>query len=173
MMTAGSDLLPLDASRVGTLEWTQPHRGRRAWELSADGTRVARLDWRGGWTRGYSARTAEGEWTIVHELFGRLRIEKSDGEPVASSRRNGFRTIAIERAAGETLVWRHAGWFRSEHRLENDERFPLLVLRWRHRFLRNEAALAVEEAGRSLPDLAPLLLLTWTLVLAAVRPHAH
>lgn len=171
-MNGSPDLAPLDATRVAGLEWTQPHRGRRAWELSADGVLVARLEWRGLRKRGYAVRTADHEWAIVHELFGRQRIERENGETIASSRRSGFRTTRIERAAGEALVWRRTGWFRSEHRLENRERFPLFVLRTRRDFLRREAVVTIEEAGRSLPDLLPLLLLTWPLMLARVPNHA-
>ena len=171
--SAHSDLAPLDAARLNTLEWKQPRRGHREWVLEADGVAVARLVWRGVWNRGYSAHTAGREWTIVHGLLGRHRLETRDGEPVASSRRSGFRAVTIERAAAEPLFFRRTGWFRSEHRIENREGFPLVVLRRHRSFLRTGAALALEDAGRSLPDLLPLVLLAWCLVLAELHRHAH
>src|SRR6185295_11337367 len=87
---------PLDAARAGTLEWRQPRRGRRFWELVTDGETVATLAWRGLWSRGWIGRTERDEWLVVHGFLGRCRILRdSEPTPVANSRRWGFRTVEI------------------------------------------------------------------------------
>lgn len=122
-MTAMSSELSLarfDAARVAVLEWKQPRRGRRDWELVADGATVATLVWRGPWRGGWIGNTAEGSWRIRHGFFGRLDVSREDtGAPVADARRRGFRSVEIRRTEAEALRWRRTGFFRSEHRLEN------------------------------------------------------
>ena len=167
-------LAALDPRRVASLEWRQPQRGRRAWELIADGDVVGTLSWRGPWHRGWEAHAGGVAWSIEHGFLGRCRIVR-DGEatPVATSRRWGFRSVRIQRAAGETLTWRHVGFFHSEHRLENREGFPLFRLERRRGFLRREGRLVLEDAGRALVDVLPLVLLCWALSLLEARAHAH
>lgn len=164
-------LAPFDAARVATLEWRQPRRGRREWELIADGVTVATLHRRGSL---HVARTAGDPWRIRHGLLGRCDITREgDDAPVADSRRRGFRTVEIRRANGESLLWRRTGFFRAVHRLENREGFPLVTEQVRRGFFLREGSLALEEAGRTLPDLLPLLLLLWALTQLEARAHAH
>lgn len=167
-------IVPLDPGRVASLEWRQPRRGRRSWELVADGEVVATVSWRGPWRGGWIAHAAGSDWQVDHGFLGRCRIVR-DGEatPVATSRRWGFRSVQIQRASGETLIWRRVGFIRSEHRLENREGFPLFTLQRRRGFLRREGRLVLEDAGRGLPDMVPLVLLCWTLSLLEARAHAH
>ena len=169
-----ASLVRLDAARVATLEWKQPRRGHRQWELIADGALVGTLAWQGPWRGGWIARTAGATWRIRHGIFGRCEVTREgDDLPVADSRRSGFRTVAIGRANGDPLFWRRTGFFRSEHRLENREGFVLFTERVQRGLLRREGSIAFEEAGRTLPDLLPLLLLAWALTQLEARAHAH
>ena len=173
-VTPEAALARFDPSRVATLEWKQPRRGHRVWELDADGALVATLTWSGPWRGGWIARTAGAAWRIRHGIFGRCQVTREgDDVPVADSRRSGFRTVTIGRANGDPLFWRRSGFFRSEHRLENREGFPLLTEQVRRGLLRREGSIGLEEAGRTLPDLLPLLLLTWALTQLEARAHAH
>ena len=164
------ELATFDPRRVSSLEWTQPRRGRRAWELHADGSLVATVTLRGWWKRGYAARTAGATWTISHGYLGRFQIAADDGA-LATARRCGIRKVEILRPGEDPLYWRRLGWLGREHRLENREGFTQLTLRRRRGFLRAGGAIALEEAGRTLPDLAPLLLLTWVLTLVELPHH--
>ena len=174
LLADAPDLATLDWARVSSLEWRQPQWSRRYWELNADGALAATVTWRGPWRRGFVARTASGVWTIRESLWGRRSIHRGDEEaPVASSVREGFLTLAIERADGERLMWRRESWLGALHVLENRERFSMLRVRRTRGFVRFSGGVMLEDAARHLPDLEPLVILVWALVLAEARRHAH
>lgn len=166
-------LVPLDAARVIALEWSQPRRIRRRWDLAADGAPIATLNWRGALRRGFVARTAEGEWRIDGGFFGRHRIRREGEDGTRVTARSGFRRARLEREGLEPLWWRREGWMGTWHVLENAEKFPLVHLRRRRGFLRTGGMVTLEDAGRALPDLVPLLLLGWTLALTETHHHGH
>lgn len=168
-----SGLVALDANRVAALEWTQPRRLHRRWELRGDGDLLATLTSR-PWHRGFFARTHSAVWSIRESLIAPLAILRDEATvPVARARRRGWRTLEIERTAGESLVWKRTSLLGTTQALENREGFPLLTFRRNRRFLAVHAEVRLEDAARALPDLEPLLMLGWALVLISSRSHAH
>lgn len=172
VVAASLELAPVDWSKADSLVWTQRGTVHRTWELRADGEPVAEIRWFSPWRRRWLALSASGAWEIRESFWSRQSIGRTGEEPVVTTRR-GLRSVEVQRTGGEPLVWRRENWLGTTLVLENRERFPLLRIQRRRGFLRIHGAVALEDAGRSLEDLEPLIFVTWTLTLAAARPHAH
>ena len=172
--TAAANLREVSWDRVAGLEWRQPRRLARVWELMADGEPAAMMTWRGPWKRGFVARVASREWIVSEPFLAPMSIAPAEGEAfVVRTRPGWFGAATLERAAGESLRWRRENWLRRTFVTANAEGFPLLRTIGRREFLRFGAAVELEEAARRLPDLEALVLIGWALVLASARNHHH
>jgi len=167
------DLSRVDWRRVERLEWVQPRALHDLWRLLADGVPAAELRAKSLWKNGWLARTHDAEWTIADPVFGAPHITRADeSEPAARARLRMFAPIPIERAAGPALGWRLADWASRTRVLATSEKLPLVTVRSRFRWLRTEAEVLLEDAGRELPDLEALVLLVWGLVLSRRRSRS-
>lgn len=169
---SGESPVAIDWSQATDLEWQQPKRMRQAWELRAGQLLAITLEWRGPWKLGYVARGPSGEWQVRESIWGKQAVVRAgEASPVAEARQ-GFMKVKIRRAAGD-LVLRSEGWLGTTHVLENLERFRLFQIHRERGLLRTGANVTLEDASRALPDLEPMLILAWALVLAEKRSHAH
>jgi hypothetical protein len=171
-----SELAPLPAERLALLEWRQEGRWYRpSWTLWCDGACVATLVPEGFSGRHGRFETRDGRWHVRRlGLFGGFAVLKSGvEEPLARYRPSWFRGGRVERAAAAMLLWK-PGFFGRGGALTNEEEFPLLTTRSIAGFFRFEGRVTVEQSARALPDLLPLVALTWWLILERPRHHgAH
>ena len=171
-----ADLLAVpDWRRVQDLEWVQPRRFVRHWELRSGEQKLAFIWWRGAFHRGFSGLTRDGSWRFDHPFFWNsmsVRRESED-EAVIQARSRFFGRASLERRSGEALEWRRESWLSRRFVVQTVEGFPLVHFALQRGFFRREGAVTLEDAARELPDLEPLILLGWTLVLGTQRPHAR
>lgn len=161
---------PVDWRRVERVEWLQPARMARRWELHVDGERVIDYHAKGPFSAGRAESSIGSVWKVTSSIWHRHSVTREDASaPAVQSGRLGFRNIQIRREAGEPLIWRIHGFFTPEYWIENDEKFPFVRFERRRSFLKHEAVVHLEDAGRELPDLEPLLLLGWVMSLTASR----
>ena len=168
---ASGDLAAVDWRRVERLEWVQPRLLAWRWELLADGATAARIQGRGLWGRGFDAHTRADSWRILEpRLFGPTSIHRGEEVEACARARIGWLGHGrIERAAGHVLGWKREGWRALNHVLANGEGFPLFKVRSGLQWCRAGATLHLEDAGRDLPDLEALILLSWALMMITRR----
>lgn len=186
-------VLPRD-SAPGTLRTLT--LGERYWELSTPGR-----DWGGEWTwkrvsffgRTWSLASESGTYLLLCEasMFGRTwRAEASTGGWTLQ-RSWVSRTVVTDDQGAVVLTFEPGAWGRGPivpangpelkfrrhwiggFTLEDRDGQELLKLVRGPSFLRPDYRLTLSDAARSREDLLPLLALTWLLVLAARRKHAH
>jgi len=164
-----------DWRRVADLKWIQPRRFVRHWELRDGEERLAFVWWRGAFHRGLRALTRDGAWQLEHPFFWNSMSIRREGEvdPGIQARSRFFGRARIERRAGDELDWRRENWLSHGFLVQTVEGLPLIRFSAKRSFFRHEGAVALEDAARDLSDLEQLILLGWSLVLAAQRPHAR
>ena len=164
-----------DWRTVQDLQWVQPRRFVRHWELRDGETRLAFVWWRGAFRRGFGALTRDGAWRFAHPFFWNSMsiLREGEDEPVVQARSRFLGRASIERRAGEALEWRRAGWLTHRFAVVTSEGLPLVSIALQRGFFRREASVRLEDAARALPDLEQLVLLGWVLALATQRPHAR
>ncbi len=170
---AGADagaLAPFDPNDRGEWWWRQPSRRHRRWRLEAGGRAVATLEGSGGLGRTYRATFAHAAWTLKLGFVGGLEARRDDGEKVLRFVPHAFSVGHLELPGEERLEVKHLGIFSHAFEVRTGEGFALLRARPHHGFLRFEARIETEEAGRRRPDLALLTALAGVL---ATRPRHH
>ncbi|HTO91649.1 MAG TPA: hypothetical protein VMJ70_11020 [Candidatus Sulfotelmatobacter sp.] len=169
-----ADFAAVDWRRVDTLQWTQPRRFVRRWELNDGDQPVAALRWRGPWRPGFDAVTRGGAWQIDRSFWLGLDLRRpGEEEPEIRVRASWLGRARIERSQGEAVRWRRDGWGFSRRRIETAEGTPLIHFQMDPGFFRHDGQIAIESEARSLPDLEPLILVGWGLLVSAHRQHAH
>lgn len=174
----GSSALALEAvalDRLSKLEWRQEGRWYRpTWTLWSESARVATMEPEGFNGRHGRFETREGCWHVRRRgLFGGFDVLRQGVEaPVVHFKPGWLRGGTLERAAGDALHWK-PGFLGRDATVENSEEFAMFTIRSRGAVLRFEGEVAIEQAGRALPDLMPLLALAWWLILERPRHSAH
>lgn len=166
-------LAAFDPGLRGGLAWRQPRLARRQWLLLADGTACAALENRGLLGAGWSLRTAQGTWRFrSHWLGGISALAEGAAEPIARFRPGWWLNGHIERPGQATLDWTRTSFWRSHWVIETSDGLALVRFAMQRRFLRFESVVEMEDAGRRLPDLLPLIGLGWILSLYQGRGHS-
>jgi len=163
-------LARFDPNEPGEWWWRQPSRRRGRWQLDAGERTVATLERTRVMSRTYRAAFAHAAWTLRLGFGGGLEARREDGETVARFVPHVFSIGRFELAGEERLDLKSAGIFSDAFEVRTGEGFVLLRARPRHGFLRLEARIEAEEAGRRRADLA---LLTALVGVVATRPRQH
>lgn len=171
--TGSGDLAAFDPQVPGDWWWRQPRRLHRAWRLDAGGRTLATLAASGPFGRTIRATFAEGTYELRRRLGGGIDVHR-EGEAVPELRlvAHFFGGGHLESESGGRLEVKRTGFFRPGFEVQTPEGHVLLRARPRHGFLRFEAALALEDAGRRRPDLAGLVAVMGVLATTPPR-HAH
>lgn len=157
--------------KTNLMEWSRQGVLRRTWHLSDEGRTVATVRARGVIPRAIEVVSSTGAWH-ARRIWTGLELCAGEGrEPVLRyrARLGGGRIL---RSGRETLEWKREGFLPAAWLIADDEGFPLI------RFARTSAIgcargrIEIEEAGRRLPDLEPLVYLGLILVIRR-RRRAH
>lgn len=137
------------------------------WTLTADGVPAATYRRLGFLRRRGVAETPGAEWHVtVRGFFPVMEIARAGDAAPAAVHRSGFlRPGRIEVAGGPTLRVSRRPWSR-QWTLANAEGFPLLHVQQTWRWIAIEGAVRLEDAGRRLAPLEPIVLLVWAAVIA-------
>jgi hypothetical protein len=163
----------LDPNFRGAWAWEQPARLRARWRLTCDGAPVATLATHGAFGGPSTARFAGGAWEIAFRFrAGTVVTRAGEAEPWGSYRPGWLGGGRLARTGDAPLLWRRDGFWTRSWSFTTTDHLPLVRFHSKRTFLRQGAAVELEDAARHMPDLPALLALGWLLVLQAHRGHA-
>lgn len=164
------------------VEWVQPSRFRREWELRIRGQRIARMVPRRriGWD--LTAESPAGHWAVrrLWPLGAELRSAREAEWPD-----EGVSPVARFKGGlvGSGTVWTDADELSWKRRfrpfrpgafdLETASGFPLLTVERRLSLFKFEGTISLTDSGRRHPQIEPLVILSWAIALAAARRAAR
>jgi hypothetical protein len=174
---------------AGTFEWAQagpwwrPH-----WEIRVADDLLAVYERLGWFLWNAAAETPYARWLLRRRgLFGRQTVTR-EGEETTTLVHHArwFRPGRIERRGGPPLRWRRRGFGRigklsgtgglgvlRRWTVDGEDGVELVRVSLRRGPFKDEGALEITDAGLGLPDLEPLLMLSWCLALCTPRHRAH
>lgn len=158
---------PLREYPATPLAWVQPAALNHAYELRAADVVCAKLDWTKGLGSPASATSASGSWSVAREGFVRPRvaIRAADAKDDAAFFEPGWLGGGdLTLAGGARLHLVPANLWRSEWRLAAPKGPPLLRLMPDTGLVRTTARLEITPEGAKMPELEPLVLLTWSVL---------
>lgn len=172
---AGDSGLELRAGE--RVEWVQPRRFHRGWELRRRGVVVGRIEPAHWWGGSLRATLGTRVWHFKERWLTRVELRREGAETPYATYRPGFLGRgAIHVAGGDRLEWRFAGMLglvarAHEIRTESDA----MLVRFEHGrgFFKAEGTAQVSDAGARRADADVLLLLGVGLALFAAAHQAH
>ena len=155
--------------------WKRPRMWRRRYELLSDGEPLAVLEARSLLGASMWGETAGGEWQVRHQglLRGRVRIEPAGGgDALAEFHPRWFGAGDVTTRSGQSLRWHRADFWGRRWELVDTGGLARLVFERAPGFLSPETSVRVSESAARDPELEPLVLLGYYLLLLMVR-QAH
>lgn len=155
--------------------WKRPRMWRRRYELLAEGERLAVLEARSPLGGTMWGETAGERWLVRHLglLRGHVRVApESGGDAAAEFHPRWFGAGQVTTRGGQVLRWRRADFWGRRWEMVDTGGLARLTLERSPGFLSADARVRVSDAARSDPELEPLVLLGYYLLILMVR-QAH
>jgi hypothetical protein len=149
------------------LAWIQPAALKHVYELRSGDEVAGTLEWQEGLTASAVAKSADGAWTVLRQGFLRPRVTvRTEGSTqdtaVFEPAWSGSGDIAI--GGGRRLRLVPANLWRSEWRVTTPDGGILLRMRPDTALVRTTAKLEIDPSAASMPELALLVFLSWSVL---------
>jgi len=155
------------------LEWVQPARLHRVYELHASDDVVALLRFERASLA--SAETAWQKWTFQQEVFWRrqVTIRSPDSADALMFMAAGMSSGTLELSQGRLLRFGAANFWRSRWDWsDNESQSPLVHFKRRAGLLKTEGPVDIETRAVTYPELPLLVVLGWYLLILFARAAA-
>ncbi len=158
------------------LQWVQPSIFKRKYELRAGDTVVARLEWVKFLGMGAKVESGDGCWVIDQKGVwkSQVTVKKCDHDELLTTvDEERFKRMQKIQLSDGRHVTLKANFWRTTFTLETDTREPLAIVR-KHGFFSLKFDVELRRKGASYAEFPWLVLLTWYLILVAIRrARAH
>ena len=155
--------------------WRRPRMWRRQYELRARGELIGRLEARSMLGGSMWGETAAGVWRVRHVglLRGRSLVTAEGGtEPAAEFRPRWFGAGDVVTAGGQSFRWHRADFWGLHWEMVGSSGLAHLGFARSPAFLSLDTTVRVSATAQRDPELEPLVLLGYYLLLLMVR-QAH
>lgn len=158
------------------LQWVQPSIFKRVYELRAGDMVVARLEWMKFLGMAAKVESGDGCWVIDQKGVWKseVTVRKCEhDEPLITIEEERFKRTQKLVLQDKKLVILKSNFWRTTFTLETDTHEPLAIVR-KHGFFSLKFDVELRRRGASYAEFPWLVLLTWYLILVAIRrARAH